>query len=203
VPSELHTTALRLLVQRAQEGDAQALDELLRRAAGQLERLARTMLRRYPQVSQREQTGDVVQEAMLSLMEALRQLPFSSTQEFFGLAAEHIRRRLLDLNRRHSQSYRQHAPPGEATREDKRLVAWNAEDDELERWAALHEAVAELPTEMREVFSLRLYHGWGVQDMAELFQFSTRTVTRLLFGAQVRLAEQLVDRPLPGEELRQ
>jgi RNA polymerase sigma-70 factor (ECF subfamily) len=200
VPSELHTTALRLLVQRFQEGDARALNELLQRAAGRLERLAGAMLHRYPRVRQREQTADVVQEAMLSLVGALRQLTFCSTREFFGLAAEHIRRRLLDLNRRYSQPHRTHAPLAEDAGQDERLVAPGADEDELDRWAALHEAVAGLPVELREVFSLRLYHGWSIQEIADLLQVSTRTVTRLWYRAQVRLTEQLAEQPLPGEE---
>ena len=97
---DLRTTQLRELIDRLQRGDAAALDELLRRASARLERLARSMLRRFPNVRRQEQTADVVQEASMSLAGALRQLSFSSTREFYGLAAEHIRRRLLDLARR-------------------------------------------------------------------------------------------------------
>ena len=79
-----------------------------------LERLARAMLRNFPCVRKREETSDVVQEAMMSLVTALRQLTFSSTREFYGLIAEHIRRRLLDLQRRHAQPHRDHLPLGAA-----------------------------------------------------------------------------------------
>src|SRR5262245_47048098 len=108
--SELQTVQMKQLLLRFQNGDAAALDELLRRAARRMEHLARSMLRRYPAVRQREQTADVVQEATLSLMGALRQLSFGSTREFYGLAAEHIRRRLLDLSRWHGRAARDHMP---------------------------------------------------------------------------------------------
>jgi RNA polymerase sigma factor (sigma-70 family) len=191
MPSELDTTALRRLVARIQAGEAAALNELFERTAGRLQRLARAMLRRYPQVRQHEQTADVVQEAALSLVGALRQLSFSSMREFHGLAAEHVRRRLLDLQRRYGQPHRQ----PEALEE----VAAPA-DDELEQWAALHEAAAKLPADLRDVFCLRFYHGWGLSDIASLLEVSTRTVTRMWFRAQLVLSEQLGDRGVPGQD---
>src|SRR5258708_7153108 len=74
-------------------------------------------LGRYPGVRRGEQPADVVQEATLSLLAALRELSFAPTRDFYGLAAEHIRRRLRDLNRRHAQPHRDHAALGEAVGE--------------------------------------------------------------------------------------
>src|SRR5262249_25947780 len=96
----LNTAELCALIERVHAGDAAALDELLRRCAARLERMASKMLRRFPRVREHEQTGDVIQEAMTTFVTALRQLHFSSTRDFYGLAAEHVRRRLLDLARR-------------------------------------------------------------------------------------------------------
>jgi RNA polymerase sigma-70 factor (ECF subfamily) len=199
MPSELHTTALRHLLARFQNGDPGAVNELFERAAGRLRRMASAMLRRYPQVRQREDTGDVVQEAALGLVGALRQLSFSSTRDFYALAAEHIRRRLLDLNRRYRQPHRDHLLLGRG----EGVVDQVATDSEaeLELWADLHEAVATLPAEQREVFCLRFYHGWGLAQIAEQLQVSTRTVTRLWLRAQIALSERLADRPLPGVEV--
>ncbi len=194
--TELRTTILNGLLARFQAGDPAALEELLRRAYARMERLARAMLRRYPPVRQREQTADVVQLAALSLIGALRELKFSSTRDFFGLAAEHIRRRLVDLNRYHSQPHRNHAALA-AAGEAAQVPA--TRDEDLERWAALHEAVEQLPPDQREVFSLRFYHGWSVEEVAELLQVSTRTVTRLWVRAQIDLTKQIGGR-LPGED---
>jgi RNA polymerase sigma-70 factor (ECF subfamily) len=196
---DLHTPDLRHLIGLFKQGDPTAADELFRRAANRLERLARTMLRNFPRVQQREETGDVVQEAMISLLTALRELSFSSTREFYGLAAEHIRRRLLDLNRRHSQPHRDHQPLAHNADQVDPIPAADA-DEELHRWHLLHEAVAALPADQREVFSLRLYHGWNLDEIASLLQISTKTVSRLWLRAQMRLTEQLNGCPLPGEE---
>ncbi len=199
MPSELHTNALRHLLARFQGGDPEALNELFERAARRLRRMAGAMLRRFPQVRQREQAADVVQEAALGLVGALRQLSFSSTRDFYALAAEHIRRRLLDLNRRHRQPHRDPLPlgRGEGVVDP---VAGDAEA-ELDLWAELHEAVETLPADQREVFCLRFYHGWSLPQLAELLQVSTRTVTRLWLRAQMALSGRLADRPLPAVEL--
>jgi RNA polymerase sigma-70 factor (ECF subfamily) len=198
--SDLHTTELRQLLGRFQGGDPSAIEELLRRVARRLERLARAMLRNFPTVRSREQTGDVVQEAMISLMRALRQLSFSSTREFYGLAAEHIRRRLLDLHDHHARPHRNHEQLPEAEGQAGAGVA-AAESDDLDCWQSLHEAVETLPANQREVFSLRLYHGWSNEQIAECLQVSTRTVIRLWIRAQIALTARLGDQP-PGLETR-
>ena len=48
------------------------------------------------------------------------------------------------------------------------------------------------------MFGLRFYHGWGNQEVAELLQVSTKTVTRLWLRAQLAVGEKLGGRPLPG-----
>src|SRR5688500_8583969 len=100
-PVSLHTSHLPELLARLRQGDRAAVEELLRRCQRRLEAMARAMLRRYPRVAAHEQTGDVVQEASLSLLAALRTLDPADTATFYGLAAEHVRRRLLDLARKH------------------------------------------------------------------------------------------------------
>jgi RNA polymerase sigma factor (sigma-70 family) len=188
-PSELRTTHLRHLLPRIQHNDADAVEELLRRAGQRLERLARQMLRGYPVVRGHEQTADVVQEAVPGLLAALRQLDLRDTRAFYGLAAEHIRRRLLDLARRHGRG---NGPVRSLAAVDS--VADPAGEDDLERWAALHESVELLPAEMREVFGLRFYHGWAWAEVAELFGLSEPAVRRRWLAALVRLGDRLGDR---------
>ncbi len=97
----LRTTEFPDLLARLRGGDRSAADELLRRCSERLETMARVMLRRYPAVAAREQTADVVQEASLSLLAALRTLDVADTRNFYSLAATHVSRRLLDLARKH------------------------------------------------------------------------------------------------------
>ena len=69
--SSLRTEQLHPLLARWQQGDRQAADELLRRVGVRLESLARGMLRRFPAVHGQAETGDVVQESCIRLLNAL------------------------------------------------------------------------------------------------------------------------------------
>src|SRR5256885_13990528 len=96
-PSDLRTTLLGVLLRRIEQNDPDAADELLRRAGERLERLARQMLRGYPGVRAHEQTADVLQEALLSLLAALRPGGGRKTRGFYRPAAQPIRPRRLHL----------------------------------------------------------------------------------------------------------
>jgi RNA polymerase sigma-70 factor (ECF subfamily) len=190
------TTRLQGWLARARAGDAAARDELLRACWGRLERLARAMLGRFPGVRRWADTGDVLQAALLRLLRALEQVPVTSTRDFFGLAAEQMRRELLDLARHF------YGPHGDGARQAGRVgpadsagpgfePADPAAASELERWAAFHAAVERLPAEEREVVGLTFYHGWTQAEIAELFQVDARTVRRRWQSACLRLNDEL------------
>jgi RNA polymerase sigma-70 factor (ECF subfamily) len=193
----LHTTQIQRWTRLLREGDRAAPDELVRAAAGRLEALARKMLRGFPGVRRYEQTDDVLQGALLRLLRALREVEPASVREFFGLAAEQLRRELLDLSRHHYGPHgrgaheadvapRDGAPPPEP-------VDDAVEPAELERWSAFHEGVAGLPAEEREVVGLVFYHGWTQVQIAELFGVVERTVRRRWQSACLRLSRLVGD----------
>src|SRR5262245_52572469 len=93
----IDTVQLQGLVDRMRAGDLAARDELLRGYYARLERLARQMLRAYPRVRRWEETGDVLNPALLRLLRALEDVRPESTRAFLGLAALQIRRELLNL----------------------------------------------------------------------------------------------------------
>ena len=173
----LRTIELPDLLARLRGGDRVAADELLSRCRDRLEAMARAMLRRFPAVAANEQTADVVQEASLSLLAALRSLDVADTRAFYGLAAHHVRLRLLDLARKHR--------PREAVPKP------DDPDADLERWTALHEAAERLPVAPREVFSLRFYHGWTFAEIAPLLGISVPTARRRWLEAVAELRERL------------
>ncbi|HHK40922.1 MAG TPA: sigma-70 family RNA polymerase sigma factor, partial [Planctomycetaceae bacterium] len=82
--------------------DGSAGDELMQEAMDAMERLARRLILEYPIVQRWEQPADVVQEAMIRLQRALRDVQVESRLHFFRLAAMQIRRTLIDMARRHS-----------------------------------------------------------------------------------------------------
>lgn len=185
---ELHTSSLRDLLARFQAGENKALDSLLRRTEERLELFARRMLQGFPGVQAREQVEDVLQNTLLRLTRALRQETPASVAEFFGLAALHMRRELLDLARSHARR--------PTTPLCKDLPDANAGDPgRLDRWTALHAAVEELPVELREVFSCTFYHGWTQSQIAEILGISVRQVRRLWVRACLRLKDSVGDLP--------
>jgi hypothetical protein len=109
------------------------------------------MLHRYPNVARWTDTDDVLQNALIRLLRALETVQPDSTRAFFGLAAEQIRRELLDLARHY------YGPEGEGAHHDS--VGPRTEDsrpdldpsapdetaNDLERWTRFHEEVERLP----------------------------------------------------------
>jgi len=199
---ELHTTQLHRLVERIQAGDALAQNELVRLSGGRLEQLASSMLRRFPGVRRWEETGDLLQNALLRLLKSLEAVRPESTRQFFGLAAEQLRRELLDLARHYQGPHglgAHHAsgvlapPTGNAVPGLDPADPAAAETAELERWQAFHEAVATLPEDEREVVALIYYHGWSRVQIAAFLHINERTVRRRWRSACLRLGEALGD----------
>jgi RNA polymerase sigma-70 factor (ECF subfamily) len=198
--SELPSTYMQVLVSDYQKGDPVATNELFVRVQDRLQGMARSMLRRYPRVGRWVQEEDIVQEAMVRLLRALRSIKPESMRSFYGLAAEQIRRELIDLTRKFF------GPEGPGANYESNLLLDEGGDragpvvepvaptdsfEELERWNALHEAIENLDIELREVFSLTFYHGWGQREIAELMQIDERTVRRRWRRAVLQLTDRL------------
>lgn len=193
--ASLHTAHLQDCFRRMHAGDAIAEDELLRAAGVRLERLARRMLRDFPNVRRCADSDDVLQGAVLRLLRSLRQLDTApaSVRDFLGLAATHIRRELLDLARRCGTAKRRGDVLLDGTDSSTGFdpeASWE-DRDELEDWRRFHEAVEKLPIEEREVVGLRFYHGWSEADIAALFGITERTVRRRWAAGCSRLSEVL------------
>jgi RNA polymerase sigma-70 factor (ECF subfamily) len=186
---DLRTQSLHEMLTRFQRGDVAALDELIRRTSERLERLAGKMLQGFTVVRSQEQTQDVLQNALVRLTRALREVHVPSTADFFRLAAEQVRRELLDLSRYHRRR--------SGVNEPYPSVAFDPPDhhcseaNDLDRWQALHEAVERLPADLREVFALLFYHGRTQAEVAALLGVSDRQVRRLWRDACLRLNEVL------------
>jgi DNA-directed RNA polymerase specialized sigma24 family protein len=144
----LHTTQLHDWFRRMQAGDRAASVELLRAVGGRLERLVRRMLRAFPNVRRLADTGDVCQEAAVSLLHSQERLdpPPAGVRDFLGLAAAHIRRELLDLARRCGTAKRRGDVQLDAggTRADLDPTVPEDDPGELERWRRFHEEVEKL-----------------------------------------------------------
>jgi RNA polymerase sigma-70 factor (ECF subfamily) len=185
---------LRPLLERYQNGDRQAGEELFWAAAERLEGFARHMLRDFPRLRRWVDTSDVLQGAITRLVCSLRTVRPTSMRDFFNLAATQIRRELLDLARYfHRRPDARAVHQAELSHDPLQLVPAPdvASQDDLELWAAFHERVEQLPVEEREVVGLMFYHGWTHAQIAELFRVDERTIRRRWRSACQRLNEAL------------
>jgi RNA polymerase sigma factor (sigma-70 family) len=182
--SAAKTTVLVQLLERMHGGERAACDELIRAFQTRLEHLARKTLHRYPSVGRWVEVEDVLQGSLMRLLRALESVQPTSTRAFFGLAAEQMRRELLDLGRHF------YGPQGEganlasvqddsgASRPRFDPPDSGDDDSDLDRWCRFHQEVEKLPAQEREVVDLIYYHGWTQGQVAELFQVNVRTVRR-------------------------
>jgi RNA polymerase sigma-70 factor (ECF subfamily) len=184
---QLHQWLLRI-----DEGDLAAREELFRSVGDRLERLARKMLDRFASVRRWADTGDILQNALVRLLRALREVRPESMRAFYGLAAEQMRRELLDLARHFAAAARaDHPLPNDSQLATSGAVAGEGDPGELELWQHFHQAVRELPAPEREVMSLTYYHGWSQAQIAELFQVDERTIRRRWRAACLQLQTRL------------
>jgi RNA polymerase sigma-70 factor (ECF subfamily) len=177
-----HTTQLHRWLERMRAGDNAAQDELVRSVLHRMEQLARKMLKSFPKVHRWAETGDVLQESLLRLLRSLQEVNPGSMREFYGLAAEQIRRQLLDLTRHFfgpeglAAHHTSHIKGANSQHALDRVPDETADPEELERWRAFHEEVARLPSEQREIVDLVFYQGWTQVEAAEFLGVTERTV---------------------------
>ncbi len=201
---DAQTTVLIQLLDRMKRGDREARDELVRAFQARLELLGQKMLGKYPGVGRWVEASDVLQDSLLRLLRALESVQPESTRAFFGLAAEQIRRELLDLARHFygpqglGANYASAGADPKASRPG--IEPADPGDDDLERWCRFHEEVTRLPAQEREIVGLIYYHGWTQAQVAELFQVNVRTVRRWWESALVKLHRELKDEELTGSQ---
>jgi RNA polymerase sigma factor (sigma-70 family) len=191
--------ALVACLNRFASGDTGARDELIALASERIREIAHRMLRRFPSVRRWDETGDVVQNAMLRLCNALTKVTPSDPRSFIGLAAMQVRRELLDLARKHAgpESYHaNHETNVFRVDGEERVKIADAPDaadtpDRLLRWTRLHEVAELLPDEERETFHLAWYMGMKQDAIAAMLGCSTRTVKRRWDSAKTLLAQRL------------
>lgn len=194
------TAYLQDCLDRLHTGDEQAGKELIAAACDRLTRLTHAMLKDYGRLRRWEETGDVVQNAVIRLDRALRHLKPATLRDFYRLATLQIRRELIDLARHYfgpEGSGRKHETQAGAERDGLPGPARDAPDadaldvDELAAWTEFHEKVQALPEEEREVFDLIWYQGLQQTAAGELLGVSARTVKRRWQSACLRLHDVL------------
>jgi RNA polymerase sigma-70 factor (ECF subfamily) len=157
------------------EGDQAALEKLMPLVYSELRRLARNFLRRERQNHTLQPTA-LVNEAYLKLIDQ-KSARWQNRAHFYGVAAQLMRRILVDHARQHQAAKR--GGPGQ-----ERLSITNAgqpgEKPDLDL-LALHEALEELKAfdpQQERIVELRYFGGLSIQETAEVMNIGHATVER-------------------------
>jgi len=164
----------RLLVDWS-KGDAKALDELMPIVYRELRRLAGSYLRRERPAHTLQPTA-LVNEAYLKLIDQ-RNAKWQNRAQFFGVAAQLMRRILVDHARQHQAAKRGGSDQQRLSITSAEKIAQQPAVDLL----ALHEALEELATldaQQERIVELRFFGGLSIEETAEVLGVGHATVER-------------------------
>jgi RNA polymerase sigma factor (sigma-70 family) len=195
--SENTTVQLQGLIDRLHGGDGEARRCLLERACDRLRRLTRTIFADFARLRRHEESGDILNNAVIRLMRRLSGEQPATVRDFFRLAAREIRCTLLDMVRHHfgpeCAGVREVGTPvsPEASVGAGEPSATTYEPAALAIWTEFHEKVEQLPDEVREVVDLLWYEGLSQTEAAEVLGVAAITVKRRWAEARLRLGAAL------------
>jgi|SRR5688572_11608459 RNA polymerase sigma-70 factor, ECF subfamily len=187
ITSPLHTTTELLLAWT--RGEPRALDDLVPRVHGELERLARRCMHG-ERSDHTLQASALVNEAYLRLID-LKRMRWQDRAHFLAMAARLMRRILVD-SARAKRNQKRGGGVRKVTLDDAVLAGPETGRDLVALDDALQALAAEHPRKSR-VVELRYFGGLSLQETAEALQVSVDTVKR-----DWRFAKQWLLRELDG-----
>lgn len=173
------------------DGNRSALDNLIPLVYRELHRLARYYLRRQSP-GHTLQTSALINEAYLRLIDH-DNMPWQNRAHFYGVAAQAMRRILVDYARTRYAAKR--GGGAVAVSLDKAAVFASEQAAEL---IALDDALIDLAAispRKSQIVELRYFGGLSVEETAEVLEISTATVVR-----EWRSAKRLLLRSLANTE---
>ncbi len=175
------------ILQACGKGDQQAFDKLMPVVYEELRRLAKQHLRR-ERPDHTLQATALVHEAYLRLVDQ-RAVTWQNRAHFFGVAAQLMRRILVDYARR-----RQAAKRGGAALKVSLNELVLAAEERSEEVVALDEALerlAAMDPRQGRVVELRIFSGLTVEETAEVLGISPATVKREWTMARAWLSREI------------
>ena len=157
------------------KGDQKALDKLMPLVYSELRRLAGNYLRRERPGHTLQPTA-LVNEAYLKLIDQ-KNAKWQNRAQFFGVAAQLMRRILVDHARAHQAAKRGGSDQQRLSITSAEKLVQQPEVDLL----ALHEALEELATldsQQERIVELRFFGGLSIEETAEVLGIGHATVER-------------------------
>lgn len=162
------------LLARWSGGDKEALDQLMPLVYGELRRLANYHLMREKPGHTLQSTA-LVHEAFLRLIDQ-RNVQWQNRAHFFGVAAQMIRRILVDHARAHQTAKRGGGAPTVAI-DDALQISKKRDLDVVALDDALN-SLATLDPQQGRIVELRFFAGLTIEETAEVIGISPATVKR-------------------------
>jgi RNA polymerase sigma factor (TIGR02999 family) len=175
------------LLQRWSSGDSRALDELTPLVYSEVRKLARSYLRR-ERPNHTLQATALVNEAYIRLVDQ-RSVQWKNRAHFFGIAAQVMRRVLVDHARMRKADKR---GSGEAPLVlDEALDVSAGRSLDLVRLDDALEALATLDPRQAQIVELRFFGELSIEETAEVVKLSPATVKREWAAARAWLRREL------------
>ncbi|HEV3334532.1 MAG TPA: sigma-70 family RNA polymerase sigma factor [Bryobacteraceae bacterium] len=172
-------------------GNQAALEELMPLVYGELRRLASAYLRR-ERPDHTLQSTALVHEAFLKLVNQ-RDVEWRNRAHFYGIAAQIIRRILVDYARSHHAEKRGSGAVKLAL--DEALAVANRTDLDLVDLNEALEQLALMDPRQNRIVELRFFAGLSIEETAEVMQLSPATVKREWNSARAWLFRELSRAP--------
>jgi RNA polymerase sigma-70 factor (ECF subfamily) len=171
---DLASVDVTALLGELSKGKPEAADQLIPVVYGELRRLASSYMRREREGHTLQATA-LVHEAYMKLVEQ-RSINWQSRAHFFGIAAQIMRRLLVDHARGHLRDKRgsgQHLVPL-----DEALVFSPEQSCELVELDGALDRLAAMDPRQARIVELRFFAGLTVEEAAEALGVSPKTVKR-------------------------
>ena len=183
------TQQITLWLRRWAEGDVAAFDELMPRIYAQLRRLAAHLMKGEPRGLTLDPTG-VVHEAYLRLA-GTRRMAWQDRAHFFAVAAQAMRRVLVDAARRRHAAKRGSAATAVTIERLSGLADPRADAVEVVELDRVLARLESLDERQARVVELRCFAGLDIAEIATVLGVSERTAAREWRAAKAWLRREL------------
>jgi RNA polymerase sigma-70 factor, ECF subfamily len=180
------TKQVTLFLSRAREGNQDAVNQLVPLLYAELRRLAASYLRRERSDHTLQPTA-LVHEAYLKLVD--QDVQWQNRNHFFGVAAQVMRRILVDHARGHQAAKRGGAVPKLSL--DQAIIYSPERSGELLALDEILQRLAQLEAQQARIVELRVFGGLTVEQAAQVLGISPATVKRDWSLAKAWLAREL------------